>query len=101
MLQCIWYSQDNIQSMTTSFIFVSFLILAVIGTNFKRKLIVVSQFFSFRSALMKSESHKGLNTDENFLIKFYYTNKIFFSTLVVGSETCTVFLFLLGKVELF
>lgn len=50
---------------------------------------------------MKSESHKGLNKDEIFLIRYYYTNKIFFSTLVIGSESCTVFLFILGKVKFF
>ncbi len=50
---------------------------------------------------MKAESHKGKNKDEIFIIDLYYNNKIFFSTLVIGSETCTVFLYLLGKVGLF
>ena len=50
---------------------------------------------------MKAESHKGKNKDENFIIDLYYNNKIFFSTLVIGSETCTVFLYLLGKVAVF
>ena len=50
---------------------------------------------------MKAESHKGKNKDEIFIIDLYYNNKIFFSTLVIGSEACTVFLYILGKVEFF
>lgn len=76
---------------------VSYLILEVIGINSWRKFLFIS-LINFRSALMKSESHKGKNKDENFLINFYYNNKLFFSTMVVGSETCTVFLYLYGKV---
>lgn len=86
--------------MILYFMDASFQILEVIGINSKRKLISKLNLI-YRSALMKSESHKGLNKDENFLIKFYYTNKLFFSTLVIGSEACTVFLFVLGKVKYF
>mmetsp|Transcript_45186 Transcript_45186/g.32993 ORF Transcript_45186/g.32993 Transcript_45186/m.32993 type:complete len:142 (-) Transcript_45186:41-466(-) len=61
-----------------------------------------SHWFQFiTSALMKSESHKGKNKDENFLIYIYYNNKLFFSTMVVGAEACTVFLYLLKKVPIF
>mmetsp|Transcript_18328 Transcript_18328/g.17450 ORF Transcript_18328/g.17450 Transcript_18328/m.17450 type:complete len:123 (+) Transcript_18328:226-594(+) len=57
-----------------------------------------AHWFQFMtSALLKSESHKGKNTDENFLIYFYYNNKLFFSTMVIGAEACTVFLYLLNK----
>ena len=48
---------------------------------------------------MKSESHKGKNTDENFLIDMYYNNFYFFATNVIGAEVCTVMLFLLAKVQ--
>ena len=61
-----------------------------------------SHWYQFQTtALMKAESHKGKNKDENFIIDLYYNNKLFFSTLVVGSETCTVFLYILGKVPFF
>lgn len=50
---------------------------------------------------MKAESHKGKNSDEVFLINLYYNNKIFFSTLVVGSEACTVVLYVVAKVAFF
>ena len=61
-----------------------------------------SHWYQFQTtALMKAESHKGKNKDENFIIDLYYNNKLFFSTLVIGSETCTVFLYILGKVEYF
>ena len=59
-----------------------------------------SHWYQFQtSALAKADSHKGKNKDEVFIIDLYYNNKIFFSTLVVGSEACTIFLYLLGKVE--
>jgi len=61
-----------------------------------------SHWYQFQTtALMKAESHKGKNKDEIFLIDLYYNNKLFFSTLVIGSEACTVFLYILGKVEFF
>ena len=61
-----------------------------------------SHWYQFQTtALMKAESHKGKNKDENFVINLYYNNKLFFSTLVIGSETCTVFLYILGKVPFF
>ena len=61
-----------------------------------------SHWYQFHtSALMKSESHKGKNRDEIFIIDLYYNNKLFFSTLVIGSEACTVFLYILGKVAFF
>ena len=47
--------------------------------------------------MFKAESHKGKNKDENFIIDLYYNNKIFFSTLVVGSETCIVYLYVVAK----
>ena len=50
--------------------------------------------------MAKSESHKGKNTDENFLIRIYYTNKLFFSTMVVGGEAATVALYLFNKVPI-
>ena len=51
--------------------------------------------------MSKSSSHKGLNKDEHFLIRFYYTNKPFFSLMVIGAEASTVFLYLYAKVEFF
>ena len=80
----------------------SFLILAATGTNSKRNLLInyfITAFYS--SAMAKSESHKGKNEDENIVIWFYYNNKIFFSTLVVGSEACTVVLYLFAKIPAF
>ena len=55
------------------------------------------QFIS--SALLKSESHKGKNDKENFIVSYYYNNKIFFSMLVVLSEVCSVFLVLMKRWE--
>ena len=61
-----------------------------------------SHWYQFQTtALMKAESHKGKNKDEIFIIDLYYNNKLFFSTLVIGSETCTVFLYILGKIPYF
>jgi len=50
------------------------------------------------TALSKAESHKGKNKDEIFIIDLYYNNKLFFSTLVVGSEICIVVLYVIGMV---
>ena len=50
---------------------------------------------------MKADSHKGKNSDENFLIRFYYENFYFFATMVVGSESCTVALYLCAKSKVF
>ena len=47
---------------------------------------------------MRSESHKGKNVKENWLVSIYYNNPRFFSFVVVGSEIGTGFLFILGKV---
>ena len=61
-----------------------------------------SHWYQFQTtALMKAESHKGKNKDENFIINLYYNNPIFFSTLVIGSEACTVVLYIVGKVAYF
>lgn len=58
-----------------------------------------SHWYQFHTtALSKAESHKGKNKDEIFIIDLYYNNLIFFSTLVVGSEACTVVLYVIGKV---
>ncbi|CDW79418.1 phosphatidylinositol synthase [Stylonychia lemnae] len=56
-----------------------------------------SHWFQFMTtALSKAESHKGKNKDEIFIIDLYYNNKLFFSTLVVGSEVCIVVLYVIG-----
>ena len=47
------------------------------------------QFLS--SAMLKSESHKGKNTNENFIVHYYYNNYYFFVSLVVFSEVAAVF----------
>ena len=61
-----------------------------------------SHWYQFQTtALMKAESQKGKNKDEIFIIDLYYNSKLFFSTLVIGSEACTVFLYILGKVPYF
>ena len=57
-----------------------------------------SHFLQFcSSALMKSDSHKGKNEKENFLVKFYYSNGLFFGICVVCSEIASVFLIILNK----
>ena len=57
-----------------------------------------SHFLQFcSSALMKSESHKGKNSEENFIVHFYYNNKAFFITIVVCSEICSVFLIIMKR----
>ena len=49
-----------------------------------------SHFLQFNSsALMKSDSHKGKNEKENFIVQYYYDNYIFFCTLVVCAELCS------------
>ena len=55
------------------------------------------QFIS--SALVKSESHKGKNDKENFIVSYYYNNKVFFMTLVTLSEVCSVFMVLMKRSE--
>ena len=61
-----------------------------------------SHFLQFcSSALMKSESHKGKNEKENFLVKYYYENFYFFITIVFGAEICSVFLVVMEKSEWF
>ena len=60
-----------------------------------------SHWFQFQTtALMKAESHKGKNKDENFIIDLYYNNKLFFSTIVIGAELCTVVLYVVSKVQI-
>ena len=41
--------------------------------------------------MLKSESHKGKNKNENFIVHYYYTNYYFFVSLVVFSEVAAVF----------
>ena len=41
---------------------------------------------------MKSESHKGKNVKENFIVHYYYNNFKFFVSLIIFSEVCSVFL---------
>ena len=61
-----------------------------------------SHFLQFcSSAMMKSDSHKGKNKKENFLVDFYYNNYTFFITLVTCSEVCSVFLVIMRKSEVF
>ena len=50
---------------------------------------------------MKSESHKGKNEKENFLVKYYYENYYFFIAIVFGAEICSVFLVVMEKSEWF
>ena len=57
-----------------------------------------SHFLQFcSSAVMKSESHKGKNTKENFLVHYYYNNNQFFMMIVVCSEVCSVFLVIMQR----
>ena len=52
-----------------------------------------SHFLQFNSsALMKSDSHKGKNKKENFIVDFYYNKYWFFVMIVVCSELSTAFL---------
>lgn len=44
------------------------------------------------SALMKSDSHKGKNEKEHWVVLYYYNNKKFFVMLIVGSEVAAVML---------
>ena len=61
-----------------------------------------SHFLQFcSSALMKSESHKGKNEKENFLVNFYYNNVPFFMMIVVCSEVCSVVLIVMKRSALF
>ena len=46
------------------------------------------QFLS--SAMAKSDSHKGKNKNENFIVYYYYNNYYFFVSLVVFSEVAAV-----------
>ena len=41
--------------------------------------------------MLKSSSHKGKNTNENFIVHYYYNNYYFFVSLVVFSEVAAVF----------
>ena len=51
------------------------------------------------SALMKSDSHKGKNEREHFIVQFYYSNKTFFITLIVCSEIAAVMLIVFNRSE--
>ena len=57
-----------------------------------------SHWLQFQStALMKSESHKGKNKKENWLVQLYYDNYPFFCWQVVGAEGATITLFWAAK----
>ena len=58
-----------------------------------------SHWLQFQStALLKAESHKGKNTDEHWVVRFYYTNYTFFMLTVCGAETATILLYITGHV---
>ena len=53
------------------------------------------------TALLKSDSHKGKNKKENFVVEYYYNNKAFFILLVVGAEVAAVMLIIMKRSEFF
>lgn len=40
--------------------------------------------------MLKSESHKGKNSNENVIVYYYYSNYYFFVSLVVFSEVAAI-----------
>ena len=57
-----------------------------------------SHWFQFQStAYLGSSTHKGGNAKENWMVSIYYNNGTVFSTVCVGAEVATCFLFWLGK----
>ena len=61
-----------------------------------------SHFLQFcTAALMKTESHKKDIDKKNFIVSYYYSNHIFFVSLVTFSEACSVCLVLMRRWEAF
>ena len=59
-----------------------------------------SHFLQFcTAALMKNESHKKTIDKANFIVYYYYSNHVFFVSLVTFSEACSVCLVLMRRWE--